>query len=681
MAEKEKSKMSKFVLTLILMGVLTVVGYAMGVIVAHFLLNKTIQQAFTDMLALILAGIGLLGGFILGLSIKTKKKSTSKNEGETAKGEKIEIQHDSSFMTEDQLKNNSDPSIIYTTWDKLPSLDKTGFVFRHKVKGNKFEINMKHETHSLVIGTTGTGKTQVLADPTIRILAHSKEKPSMVLADPKGELYEDNYNILKEEGYDVQVLNLDNPYISSRWNPMELAWNTYERAGNLAKEVKKISGCTPQEAGYKTFPEEELGGRVYGDTWYAFQGKAYPDNEILKEELEAVKAQLEAEAKATLRNIGIALIPVPPDTKEPMWLRGSQDLIVGIMEAMLEDSRDPRLGMTKDKFNFYNLYKIAMHRDSNGTDSQIETLKHYSEGRDPRRSSVHDLMATICGTSPTTQKSFLGTLGSSLGLFADEGILYLTSATDINFEKMTEKPTAFFIRSPDHKPERHPLTILCISQLYKVLVDVANRTINPKTGKAGTLNRKVYYILDEFGNLPAIENFGTMVTVSRSRNIFFEIILQSYKQLDIKYGADEAQNIRGNFQMELFLGSEDASTIQAFSDACGEITVFTNEESESKTEQKDSNSTTKNKSVQRTRRPLIDKQELRTLPKFTVIAKLFRQPIMKEQMTIFALNDNFRKSPAQAPTGLAKKLDVDNIAYDIEKRNKIVLKPSSPFDF
>lgn len=677
----EKKKMSKFTKVLILMGVFLVIGYIIGVALVMFTKqNVELTTALTDQLAFIMAGVGALAGFAIGLSLKTKKKENGKNQGETAKGEKIEIQHDSTFMTEDQLKNNSDPSIIYTTWDKLPSLDKTGFVFRHKVKGGKFEINMKHETHALVIGTTGTGKTQVLADPTIRILAHSKEKPSMILADPKGELYEDNYNILIEEGYDVQVLNLDNPYISSRWNPMELAWDIYERAGNLVKEVKKISGCTPKEAGYKVFSEQELGGRTYGDTWFAFEGKAYPDNEILKAELEARKTQLEDEAKATLRNIGIALIPVPPDAKEPMWLRGSQDLIVGIMEGMLEDSRDPRLGMTKDKFNFFNLYKIAMKRDSNGTDSQIESLKHYSEGRDPIRSSVHDLMATICGTSPITQRSFLGTLGSSLGLFSDEGILYMTSATDVDFTQLQERPTAFFIRIPDHKPERHTLGTLCISQLYKVLVDVANKTLNPKTGKYGTLKRKVYYILDEFGNMPAIENFGTMVTVSRSRNIFFEIILQSYKQLDIKYGADEAQNIRGNFQMELFLGSEDASTIQAFSDACGEVTVFTNEESKSESKQKDNDSTTINKSVQRSRRPLIDKGELRTLPKFTVIAKLFRQPIMKEQMTIFALNNNFKKAPAQASTGLAKKLDVDAIFYDIDKRNKIVLRPSSPFD-
>ena len=214
------------------------------------------------------------------------------------------------------------------------------------------------------------------------------------------------------------------------------------------------------------------------------------------------------------------------------------------MEGMLEDSRDPRLGMTLEKFNLFNLYKICMLRDPAGDrESTLKTLTKYGEGRDPVESNVKDLMSSVCLASPVTQRSFIATLGSSIGnILGDEGIFYMTSGTDINFEDIPERPTAFFIRIPDHKTERHPLGVLCISQLYKVLVDVANRTYNPKTKKTGQLKRPVYFILDEFGNMPAVPKFGTMVTVSRSRNIFFEIVLQSYKQLDIKYGQDEVDN-------------------------------------------------------------------------------------------------------------------------------------------
>lgn len=672
--------MSKFKKALIIILISTILGYAIGVGIT-FAQDSSMEivERLTDQMALIMLAVGFMVGFTLSLTLKGSKKKSGKNEGETAEGNKMEIAHDSRFITADELR--TDPSLLFTTWNQLPSINNTGFVFRNKIVGGRLEINMSKESHALVIGTTGTGKTQVLADPTIRVFAHSGEKPSMIIADPKGELYEDNYNILKKEGYNIIVLNLENPYASSKWNPMETAFRTYEKATNLEKEVKKFSNCTPESVGYKKFSDEELRGVKYTDTWFGFEGKAFPNNNILKAELEARKTQLEDEAKADLRNIAIALIPVLPDSKDPVWPSGCQDLIYGIMLAMLEDSRFPELGMTLEKFNFYNLYKIANFRDSaSGNENQLRTLARYSEGRDRTRSNVYELMSAVCGASPVTQRSFLATLGSTISrTLGDDGILYMTSGTEVDFADIPERPTAFFLRIPDHKTERHPLGVLCIQQLYKHLVDIANDTVNPKTGKKGQLKRKVYFILDEFGNLPPVQGFGTMVTVSRSRNIFFEIILQSYKQLDIKYGADEAQNIRGNFQTEIFLGSEDPSTIQAFSDACGEITVFHEEESESKAEKSDQGKSI-SKSMQRSRRPLIDKSELRTMEKFTIVVKIFRKPVLREKMTPFFEATMMEKSPAKEPMVLAEQLDYDKIYYDIEARNRKVLKPRNPFD-
>ena len=673
--------MKKFKKALLFILISTIVGFGIGFGVSYGMAEdkSDIVSFFSDALTLALTAVGFLTGIVLSFSLKPKKKKKSKNTGETASGEKFDIAFDSSFMTPEKLKSAKE--LVNTTWTQLPSLNNTGFVFRNKMVNGRYEIGMKPETHALVIGTTGTGKTQILANPTVRILAHTAEKPTLVMTDPKGELYADNANILKKEGYEIVVLNLEDPYVSSKWNPLEPAFDTYQRAQNLASEVKKYSNCTPESVGFQKFSANELNGIEYGDSWFGFEGKAFPNNDILKKELENRKLQLEDEAKADLRNIAISILPVPPDSKDPSWFTGAQDFILGILQAMLEDSKDPRLGMTREKFNFFNLYKIAMWRDSG--DNQLATLSRYSEGRDPIKSNVHNLMNAVCGAGGVTQRSFLSTLASSIGkTLGDDGILYMTSSTDVDFKKFVEKPTAFFLRIPDHKTERHPLATICVAQLYKILVDLANSTINPQTGKTGTLKRTVYFILDEFGNMPAFQNFGTMVTVSRSRKIFFEIILQSYKQLDIKYGAEEAQNIRGNFQMEVFLGSEDPSTIQAFSEACGEITVFHEEESESKAEKGEQGKTV-NKSTQRTRRPLIDKAELRTLEKWTVIAKLFGQPIVKEVMSPFYSTSIFTKDPATPPVGLAKSLDAEKIYYDIEKRNELYVKPKprNPFGF
>ena len=662
-------------LGIIFMLVFGLIGYLAGVLVTYFTGdNVEFNEALTNSLAFILLAVGAVIGLGMGLfTTKRKPDIDAKTVGVTGSGEETDINFDSKFISEETLRTS--PDLIYTTWNNLPNLKKTGFVFRNKEVNGRYEINMKPETHALVLGTTGTGKTQIFANPTIRILAHSGQKPSLVMTDPKGELYADNANILKKEGYNIVVLNLENPYASSLWNPMEVAYKKYERAGNLRKEVKKISHARPQDMGYKTFDPSRVNGATYGDTWYAFEGKAFPNEEILKIELDAKQRQLESEAFTNLKNIALALIPDDPNCKDKTWPDGCRDLILGIMEAMLEDSRDPRLGMDLSKFNLFNLYKICMRRDPAGDrESVLKTLTKYSEGRDPVLSNVHDLMSSVCLASPVTQRSFISTLGSSIGnILGDDGIFYMTSGTDINFEDIPERPTAFFIRIPDHKTERHPLGVLCISQLYTVLVDVANRTVD-KSGKTGKLKRPVYFILDEFGNMPAVPKFGTLVTVSRSRGIFFEIVLQSYKQLDIKYGPDEAQNIRGNFQMEVFLGSEDPSTIQAFSEACGETTVFHEEENVSRNTKDTDSGLNISKSVQRTRKPLLDKQELRQLPQWTVVAKIFRKEIMKDKMTPFFATKCMEKSPAKEPMALSKKLDTRAVFYDIDRRNDIVLK-------
>ena len=133
--------------------------------------------------------------------------------------------------------------------------------------------------------------------------------------------------------------------------------------------------------------------------------------------------------------------------------------------------------------------------------------------------------------------------------------------------------------------------------------------------------------------------------------------------------------------MEVFLGSEDPATIQAFSEACGETTVFHEEYSRSRSTNKDisqgENVTT---SVQRTRRPLIDKQELRLLKKWTIIAKIFRKSIMKDEMTPFFETKCMEKKKAPPIVGLSKKLNIDEIYYDIDKRNSIIMKPRNPFE-
>ena len=86
--------------------------------------------------------------------------------------------------------------------------------------------------HTLVIGATGSGKTAGIVNPTMKHLIKARE--SIVVTDPKGEIYEDNYKILKDAGYQIIVLNFREPQRGSCWNPYDLPYK-FQKEGNFDK--------------------------------------------------------------------------------------------------------------------------------------------------------------------------------------------------------------------------------------------------------------------------------------------------------------------------------------------------------------------------------------------------------------------------------------------------------------
>lgn len=90
------------------------------------------------------------------------------------------------------------------------------------------------ELHCFVIGDSGCGKTRRVILPTIRLLAKAGE--SMVISDPKGELFRMTANSLREKGYTVQVLNFRNPCRGHRWNPLGLIDTLYHAGDSESKD-------------------------------------------------------------------------------------------------------------------------------------------------------------------------------------------------------------------------------------------------------------------------------------------------------------------------------------------------------------------------------------------------------------------------------------------------------------
>ncbi len=660
---------------LIILAVLTVLGYVGGAALCYFLERDTginFVQALTNWEYVgIGAGTGLLLGLVYLFMSKPKKKEENKSQGKTASGQEMSLSYDAQWLKPEDIANQK--GLIATTWSHLPSLKNTGIVFRNQIENGKYQIAMKDEYHCLIIGTTASGKTSACLVPTIRILGHSGEKPCMVISDPKGELYTKTSRILEDEGYRVLTLNLRDAFSSTRWNPMEHAYETYHKGKNCKNNIKKCSnGTAPKLAGYQEIP-----GETYGQEWYGFEGVAYPNEDSLRVAVASAEQVYCDLAQNELREICNTIAP-KSKAQDPTWEEGAQDYLYGCALAMLEDSLDPELGMTKEKFNFFNLYKIATFRDPDA-EAPFETVRKYLlQGRDEATSTVPNLTSAVINNSPNTTKSYIGVLNGKISFMNDIGISYLTSQSDINFDDFTSKPTAFYLIIPDDREERHNLAILCLSQLYKRLVDKANSYHDKK------LPNHVYFILEEFGNLPPIPKFDSMITVSRGRNILYEMAVQSYTQLETKYGADAAKTIIGNCNAQIYLGTDDQHTRDDFSKMCGEVQLLHEEKSTSTSKNekdKDGKSTSTSVQTQRTTRALITPYELGQIERNTVIVKLFRYNPMKIKQTPNYETPFFYKKDAEQPVGIMKSLDTQKVYYDIKLRNKKVLKASNPFDF
>ncbi len=93
------------------------------------------------------------------------------------------------------------------------------------------------EYHSLVIGATGSGKTQTVILPMVHSLAKARE--SMIITDPKGEIYEKTSNMLRSRGYQILLLNFRDPQNGNAWNPMTLPYQMYKQ-GNQDKAIELL---------------------------------------------------------------------------------------------------------------------------------------------------------------------------------------------------------------------------------------------------------------------------------------------------------------------------------------------------------------------------------------------------------------------------------------------------------
>lgn len=466
----------------------------------------------------------LLIGFLLMYRIDAQNVAMNENDLE-----------DTEWLTTKKLRKLKEFTV--TTWDKVADKDDEIVIGAEK-KGKAVEIISTSALHALIVGTTGSGKTTGFVDQNIAILGRSKGKPSMIIADPKKELYEKHAKQLESEGYKISTLDLREPYSSARWNPMQV----------LIRRIRQVR-------------ELQFNMKQDGNKYLAC-GEVFQSHGDARTRVQELKDEIFENAM----DLVYTLCPIQ-NKDQPTWEEGARNLIFGLVLAFCEDVISGK--MDEKQLQLFNVY----HNITKYCSEDTTALKKYLlEGRE-EFSKVRGLVNTVLITSDKTLTSYLSEVNSYIQQLSDDGILSMTSENDIDIANMDESPNALFVIVPDERFTRHRFVTLFLTQTYKELVEKANTNLRKKDTDTAILKRRAYFILDEFGNLPKMENIEGMVTVGRSRGIRYLFVLQSFSQLTAKYGKDIGDIIKTNCNIKIFIGSDDPDTRREFSELCGQKKV------------------------------------------------------------------------------------------------------------
>lgn len=438
---------------------------------------------------------------------------------------------DTEWLTAKRMKRLREFTVA--DWDDLHN-HNDGIVIGAEKKGRTVEIIATSALHALIVGTTGSGKTTGFVDQNIEVLGRSKGKPTIVISDPKKELYERHAKQLEKQGYTISVLDLREPYSSVRWNPMNV----------LTRRIRQI--------------KELENNLINKDGKYYGAGETFLSYRDAKTRVQELKDEIFENAM----DLVYTVCPVQ-NHDQPTWEEGARNLIFGLVLAFCEDCLKGKL--EEKQLLLFNVY----HNITKYCSEDTTALKEYLlQGRD-EFSKVRGLVNTVLITSDKTLTSYLSEVNSYMQQLSDNGILSLTSEHDLDIVNMDEKPNAVFIIVPDERFTRHRFVTLFITQMYKELVEKANINLRKHETESAILKRNTYFVLDEFANLPKFENIEGMVTVSRSRGVKWLFVLQSYSQLAAKYGKDIGDIIKTNCNIKIFIGSDDPETRKEFSELCG----------------------------------------------------------------------------------------------------------------
>lgn len=428
---------------------------------------------------------------------------------------------------------------------------------------NKIYIDTS-PVNNVVIGTTRSGKGETLVYKSIDVYSRSKQKPSIVAIDMKIELYKSSKKTLERRGYEVYLLNLQDPLHSMGYDVLDLIKQFY-KAGNPAEAELQAQAFT-----YLVFdPENQTGNERY----FARTAATITACLIIAITEDALKEDriINKKRKAAYKKKTEAFKKLPDEEKQNVrneYQNYKTDVFLNYDVHYIPDEVEYYdTDVNEKKVNMYSIINTFTELQRNVVDPDHYTtmLEVFFTKRPPLdRAKLKYASLEFAGSK--TKGNVYSTMLSKLDIFTFENIAKMTAENSIHFVDIGfgDKPIAVFIGFPDYDSSKNFLAVTFIKQVYVALAQ--------KCGKKGKCTRRVKCVVDEAGNLPKIEDLKQMVTIGLGRNIFFDFYIQSLQQFESVYGKD-GEIIYGNCGNKVYLMAGDDDTPEKFSKQIGAETV------------------------------------------------------------------------------------------------------------
>lgn len=441
-------------------------------------------------------------------------------------------------------------------------------------------------TNNMYLGITRSGKGEMFVFKLLDIYSRAEQQASFIVNDLKTELYPASKKTLEKRGYDVYLLNLNEPQHSMGFNPLKLAIDKYKEedyeaaedlCSTFATSIFKTEDISGDGKFWQVTARDLLSGLIYAHIEDCLDADRIV-NDKLTEKFSSGRERynsLSAEEKQTANEIrGLCLqlqeqIANEENKVNKFNLQAKykkvyekiKDYTFDDEELVLTKENEKKINMKSIITTFINLAIIV------DNETQKSALDDYFGDRDDSdRAKLKYYSSGIAGDR--TKGSIFSNMLSELTVYTYESIARLTAESTIDLKDIGfgDKPIAVFMSIPKTDRSKDSIIAAFLDQFNFVIDKTAMLTKEQKC------KREVIFLLDEAGNVPKMSNLQTIVTTYLSMGVRYNFFVQDYRQFEDIYGKEKAGIIKTNCGNRIYIKS-DYECSEEFSKEIGTRTI------------------------------------------------------------------------------------------------------------